>query len=149
MRLETVPSRWPRVGVAPAGALLLALAGVALVQELGSADLCNVHRLTGLPCPTCGSTRLVQALGRGDWSDALALNPLVFAAFAAGFGLLALRLVARRRLVILTTARRARLAPWVLVALLAANWLYLVATLPPSPASHHARPAVEHSAGPG
>ncbi|MBI1381517.1 MAG: DUF2752 domain-containing protein [Planctomycetaceae bacterium] len=149
MRLESVPSRWPRVAFAPAAAILVALVGVALVQELGSADLCNVHRLTGWPCPTCGSTRLVQALGRGEVFEAVALNPLVFAAFAAGIGLLALRLVARRRLVVLTTARRARLAPWVLVALLVANWLYLVATLPPSPASQHARPAAERGAGPG
>jgi hypothetical protein len=39
---------------------------------------CPLRRMIGVPCPTCGSTRLVEALLRGDLRAALASNPLVF-----------------------------------------------------------------------
>ncbi len=38
---------------------------------------CAFHAVTGLPCFTCGSTRALAALGRFDFTGALALNPLV------------------------------------------------------------------------
>lgn len=52
---------------------------------------CPFHALTGLPCPTCGVTRAVLALLRGDASGALQANPLGAVVAAAGLlgGLLA------------------------------------------------------------
>ncbi len=41
---------------------------------------CALRAATGVPCPTCGSTRLLEALGEGDPIGAAAANPLVFAA---------------------------------------------------------------------
>ena len=38
---------------------------------------------TGIPCPTCGTTRLLEALLFGDILGALAWNPLVFLFLAA------------------------------------------------------------------
>jgi len=37
---------------------------------------CPLHHLTGIPCPTCGSTRAGLALLHADLLGALALNPL-------------------------------------------------------------------------
>jgi Protein of unknown function (DUF2752) len=47
---------------------------------------CPFRRLTGIPCPTCGTTRAAVALLGGHLGAALALNPL---ATLAGIGFVA------------------------------------------------------------
>src|SRR5437867_1234411 len=42
--------------------------------------VCPFHALTGLPCPTCGTTRALAALCTGHLAAALAWNPLAAAA---------------------------------------------------------------------
>jgi hypothetical protein len=39
-------------------------------------DVCLTKRLTGIPCPSCGSTRSVIALIEGDLTAPFRLNPL-------------------------------------------------------------------------
>jgi len=39
-------------------------------------ELCFTKRLTGIPCPSCGSTRSVIALTEGDITAPFRLNPL-------------------------------------------------------------------------
>ena len=41
---------------------------------------CPFFALTGLQCPSCGGTRMVEALLRLDFSAALAFNPFLMAA---------------------------------------------------------------------
>jgi len=41
-----------------------------------SAEWCPMKRLTDVPCPSCGSTRSVVSLLRGNVSEALYWNPL-------------------------------------------------------------------------
>jgi hypothetical protein len=41
---------------------------------------CAFHRLTGLHCPGCGTTRCLHALLHGDWRQAAACNLLAVAA---------------------------------------------------------------------
>jgi len=38
-------------------------------------DLCLMHRLTGLPCLTCGLTRAVCLVARGEWAASLRMHP--------------------------------------------------------------------------
>ncbi len=38
-------------------------------------DACILHRLTGLPCLTCGLTRSICLLLQGRWLDAVAMHP--------------------------------------------------------------------------
>lgn len=38
--------------------------------------VCLFHLVTGIPCPSCGSTRSVAALMHGELLKALAINPL-------------------------------------------------------------------------
>src|SRR5438132_399412 len=49
---------------------------------------CAFKSATGLPCVTCGGTRALRALSRGEFAEAFWLNPLVIAgAFASFIGL--------------------------------------------------------------
>jgi hypothetical protein len=114
------------------GGASLCLLGVALVTPGIQLPRCAFKTITGLPCPTCGLTRTIIALSRGDVDRALFLNPL--AAIACGVAalyllyaaaVLALRLPRFRPTVSAIGARRLRIAT---VAALAANWIWLIAT---------------------
>jgi uncharacterized protein DUF2752 len=114
------------------GSASLCLLGVALATPGIQLPLCGFKTITGLPCPTCGITRTVIALSRGDLSRGLFMNPL--AAILCGAGLLyllyaavvlALRLPRFRPTVTAPGARRLRIAA---VTVLALNWIWLIAT---------------------
>ncbi|MCL4845914.1 MAG: DUF2752 domain-containing protein [Acidobacteria bacterium] len=62
---------WSAVGLAAAG-LLAILALTPLTPPL----VCPLSALAGVPCPTCGSTRALLALGEGRWLAAFRFNPL-------------------------------------------------------------------------
>lgn len=109
--------------------LLLVLAGVLLEQWGGPAlETCLLHRLSGQPCPTCGSTRVVLALGRGAWLAALRGNPMVALGLPLGALWLGLRLGLGRALEVdLSRRERNTLLILGLVAL-AANWVWVLRT---------------------
>ena len=110
---------------------LMLLARVALHYQL-PLPACPLREMTGVPCPSCGSTRAFAALAGLDFAGALRLNPLVsLAAGIAG----AVWLCALLR----GDETVNRLSKWLgantfLKALLAAalllNWLYLLLRLP-------------------
>jgi hypothetical protein len=114
------------------GGASLCLLGVALATPGIQLPRCAFKIITGLPCPTCGVTRTVIALSRGDLDRALFLNPLAAIACVSALlyliyaaAVLALRLPRFRPTVSTTGARRLRVAA---VAVLALNWVWLVAT---------------------
>ena len=61
------------VGLAASG--LLAATFILPPQKPLPFDLCLLHRLTGLPCLTCGLTRAVCLLARGEWRASLSMHP--------------------------------------------------------------------------
>ena len=114
------------------GAIVLGCVGlVGLALRLGmTAPSCALKDWTGLPCATCGTTRLVRALASGELLEALALNPLVFCGLVALTSWSALSIV---RLVVDVPAWRLVLAPadrgrlvLGLAAAVLLNWIYLV-----------------------
>ena len=91
---------------APAGLLFTGSAGVVALgacasalgaREIEGPTLCPFRLATGLPCPFCGTTRSLMALGRGDVEASLAYSPLglllslAAVAFAVGLTTAALR----------------------------------------------------------
>jgi hypothetical protein len=61
--------------------------------------ICQMRRVTGLPCPTCGITRSLSMLTKGEWRRACAYHPLgpVVAALLVGGWFYAIACSARGR----------------------------------------------------
>lgn len=113
--------RAPRASAARLAAVAAASVAAAWVhQNHDPGALCPLRRVTGVPCPFCGSTTVFMEAGAGHWSAALAANPVTIAAaliFLAA-PLLALDPVA-------TLTRVPQRALWVGGAvILAGSWLW-------------------------
>jgi hypothetical protein len=119
------------LGLAVGGALVAGGLAVRLLSldNLGF-SICTFKLWTGLPCPSCGSTRALGCLAHLDVFGAFAMNPLATLAAAA------IALWAAADLVLLPTGRSLALGrapathPWllrILVGVLVLNWAYLIA----------------------
>src|SRR5262249_38248063 len=75
-------ARAERTGAALVAAALLAAGFLLPARRPIPFDLCVLHRLTGLPCPTCGLTRSVCLFARGEWGASLAMHPAGWLAFS-------------------------------------------------------------------
>ena len=97
--------------------------------------ICIFHEVTGHPCATCGATRSAIALFHGQFFNAWKWNPLAFVTYCALviFNLYAFAVVITRaprmRIVHVTSAERKFLRMGA-VALLLANWIYLLTANP-------------------
>jgi hypothetical protein len=73
-------------GIIYGGTAFLMLGAGRLPPVLSFAPDCVFKGLTGIPCPTCGSTRSVAHLAHGDILSALAMNPLTTLCLLAAIG---------------------------------------------------------------
>jgi hypothetical protein len=120
--------RWP---IAPLVALAIWLGLVAVVEFLGqrsdvNPQTCLFKSVIHIPCPTCGSTRLVMNLLHGQVWQALACNPMMFLLLlgSATWGICRLGL---GRAIRLELSRNQRLAAWIVVTcLFVTNWIYVI-----------------------
>lgn len=107
--------------------LLVALSPMAprLAETLPA---CPVRTLVDLPCPTCGSTRAALALSRFDVAAAISASPLATAGWAGLIigGLVAGLLALWGRPLREPDWIQSAPARWALVAIVLANWIYLV-----------------------
>ena len=137
MKLETAerdPRAVPLTLVFGAlGILCTAAAGtLARIPEgwLPAPLRCPFLALTGLPCPTCGTTRALAALAQGDIPRALLLNPLITATAlgisAAAAGSLWRRLTRRPALRCSFSRREMVFLRGATAAVIALNWAFLL-----------------------
>jgi len=128
--LVKVPRRppWPLWAVALVVGWMAAVgAAVWVMLKYGRpVELCLFKRLTGYPCPTCGSTRGMLHILQGDLAGAWTFNPLLFTVLAAAAALLAVRLAFGRTVRIRMTRGEQRIAWIVGIALLLLNWAYVI-----------------------
>ena len=121
----------PPLGAIFGGIGLLAAAAVSLLRlDRIPLTLCVFKGLTGLPCPTCGSTRALGRLFALDFAGALAMNPFttLVAVLVAGWAVADLALLPRRRALDLDVPKRLGFALRVVaLVLFLANWVYLIA----------------------
>ena len=87
---------------------------------------CPFKDLTALPCPTCGGTRALAALGRLDLREALLCNPLVTAVWLTTPVMAVLW--ERKPKLLATVLERVGLIPALLTAVLTVliNWIFLI-----------------------
>ena len=65
------------LGLCLAGYTWLAYNVFTIASEAApSVDACFIKQVSGIPCPSCGTTRSILALLSGDIANALWLNPL-------------------------------------------------------------------------
>lgn len=58
----------------------LCFLSIGIDKSSGSVHPCFIKTVTGIPCPSCGTTRSVLLILEGKFYDALQLNPLGFVA---------------------------------------------------------------------
>ncbi|MDP1831221.1 MAG: DUF2752 domain-containing protein [Geothrix sp.] len=129
--------RWvraPRVPRPPVWAAILAgfwvllvLGGVLLESRGAPAqETCLLHRMTGQPCPTCGSTRVVLGFLSGGWAEAFLMNPLVASGLILGGLWFGIRLASGRTLHLELSPLERRVALVVGLGALLANWAWVL-----------------------
>jgi len=112
-------------GAAAVSAVVLRPVWIAAAPFLGS---CTFRRLTGIPCPTCGTTRAALALLDFDLGAAIGVNPLatlVGVVFIVG-GWAALAWVLLRGSVPVTGLHWSYRWTAVTIGLVLVNWIYLI-----------------------
>lgn len=108
-------------------ALILRPVWIAIAPHLRP---CTFRHLTGIPCPTCGTTRAALALLNFDLASALAVNPLatmVGVVFIVG-GALAMVWVLLRAPALSWPYRWSRAWTAAVVGVVLINWTYLILT---------------------
>jgi hypothetical protein len=116
------------------GSIALVILGAGWLQSvLSFAPDCVFKGLTGIPCPTCGSTRSVVHLSHGDILSAFTMNPLttlclmsavlyfIYALMSAAFHL--------PRISFLFTDRERTIMRAGVIMLLLVQWAYLIILL--------------------
>ena len=75
-------ARAPRASAFRFGAVAVASVAAAWVHENHDPGaLCPLRRVTGVPCPFCGSTTVFMEAGGGHWGQAVLANPFTVAAW--------------------------------------------------------------------
>ena len=133
VRLETRPRERaePVRGALLAGAWIGTFLSVAAFSRLPFLwPACHFREWTGIPCLTCGSTRMIDALLSGSLLEAAAWNPLVFLGLAGAtvwVCVTAAGMALGRPVRRLVTSQGERLGLWLLGAgVVVTGWAYLV-----------------------
>lgn len=116
-------------GIVYGGIALLALMVARFLPVLSFAPSCVFKGLTGVPCPTCGSTRSIVRLSHGDLAASLLMNPLMSMTLIAALVVFAYSLITLitdvPRIGVSFSEQEKDMIRTLSVLLILANWLYV------------------------
>jgi hypothetical protein len=116
-------------GIIYGGIALLVLCAARLLPVLEFLPSCPLNDLTGLPCPSCGSSRSVVHLVHGDVISSITINPLAALCFMAALPYFLYNLVVFildiPRIIIQLTDKEKNVVRACALFLVLANWFYL------------------------
>lgn len=120
-------------GLLYGGIVLLGLFAVRFLPVSLFLPSCYFRSVLGLPCPSCGTTRSIVSLVRGDVLGSLAMNPLAAVLILIALlwfchSVLAAVFVLPKPSLLLTEKEKNAVRPGA-VMLVLANWAYLVIAL--------------------
>ena len=96
--------------------------------------VCLLYTTTGIPCPTCGTTRAFLALASGHLGVAFRYQPLIMGILWVSTLLVSVDLAAwwlRKQQLLPRWLATIQVTPWSVLVILIVNWLYLVLFLSP------------------
>ena len=93
--IPVVPPRRTRLLLSALAAATLAVTLLFAPHGLPFVPFCWFHSMTGLPCPGCGLTRSVLAIGSGEFAAAWQFNPFGYLVYAVLLVLVVLPLLGR------------------------------------------------------
>ena len=119
---------WPAWAVAIVAAWLVLVIASVVVQQITGRPFtpCLFKNVTGISCPSCGSTRMMLSLLAGKPLRAFLYNPMVFVAGALLAVALTVRLVAARTVQLRFSPVERKWLWAAFVVAVAANWAYVV-----------------------
>jgi hypothetical protein len=118
------------------GLAILLLAAARVIPIADMAPNCVFKSLTGVPCPTCGSTRSVAFLAHGHLLAAFCMNPVTAAVVIAVLAAFLYRLITvvfdLPGMNIDLSNLEKNLVRVIAVLVLLLNWIYLIFALKPN-----------------
>lgn len=112
---------------------IMALVAARYLPITDMVPSCAFKAFTGIPCPTCGTTRSLMHLAHGDIAGSLILNPLfslvMVTALFLFFARLACLPVNRSRITLTHTRPEGTLLRAGMAGIFLANWIYLIFNL--------------------
>ncbi len=112
---------------------LIALFIARTIPVIPLAPSCVFRTLTGIPCPTCGATRSVVNLARGEVFAAFMMNPLIALCLITAILVFLYRLVTLAfdlpKINMILSSEDVEALRVGAVTLILAQWVYLIATL--------------------
>ncbi len=120
-------------GIIYGGISIIVLFIGSTMPVLSLMPACAFKMLTGIPCPTCGATRSVVALARGDVTASFIMNPLTALCLLAGilvflYSLATIIFDLPKINMLLSSKNEIALKASVIILILA-QWAYLITTL--------------------
>ncbi len=132
MKISVITSsrlpNWPLWAVVLLSVWLILVLITVFLENIYKVEfqLCVFYRLTGLPCPTCGSTRGVLRAFNGEFVKAWLTNPFIFTMFMFIFFRLAGQLFFAKKITIIYSRLEQTIAYSLLLGFFILNWIYLL-----------------------
>jgi len=112
------------------GIALAALLAFSILPIASLLPACIWHGITGVPCPTCGATRSLIHLSRGEIATSFSFNPLasiaIISLVLSFFASVSSRVLFAQRLTMAFSGREKDGLRVAVITLFLLNWSYLV-----------------------